>query len=181
MENLSLLSAGSQACAVCNSHVPEADAFCTSCGYPVKGTETEQQYFISERNAREIDLESFQKAVNVASRTLFVIATFTAAFGVILYFVSSQNHTDQFAGATLVVNLILAALYLGLGLWSKSKPVAALISGLSLYLIVQVVSAIGNPMSLATGIILKIIYIGYFIKGIKSAMEAERVRKQYNM
>jgi hypothetical protein len=182
MDNLTATAvANPESCVVCYNSIAAADNYCISCGYPIKGTETEQKHFMSERYSKEIDLEEFGKAVNTAGKTLYWLAGMTTVWGFIMYFITSRDRTDETVGTILIINLILAAMYLGLGLWSRTRPVTALISGFVLYLIVQVLSCIGDPSYIAKGIIIKIIFIGYFIKGIKAAMEAERMKKQYHL
>lgn len=182
MDNLTLNAEGTLSyCKVCNGSIADIDSFCNHCGYPLKGSETEQQYFLSERNGQQIDLEEYEKAISTAGKTLYWLAGATTVWGFINYFMSVKNRTDDTPGATLIVNLILCSIYLALGLWSKKKPVAALASGFTLYIIVQLLTAFVSPLYLFKGILIKILFIGYFIKGIKSAMEAERLRKQYNL
>lgn len=182
MENLSAPAVNyPQNCNYCNTAVAQPDNFCITCGYPINGTEEDQRFFVSERNALAIDLEDHDKKVNQAGKTLYWLAGLTVAWSFIQYAITASKDadTDGMAKPVLLVNMILAALYLGLGLWSRKKPVVALVSGLSLYIIVQILSTVGDPTYLFKGIIIKILFIGYFIKGIKSAMEADRLKKQY--
>jgi hypothetical protein len=165
-------------CNACYKHVNEADAFCDNCGYPLKGTEKEQDYFIAVRNAKEIDLDAANKAIKRAGNTLYWIAGATVLMGVIFYF---TIHDEASKIDLLIVNLILAGIYVGLGAWSRKKPLAAIISGFALYLIVFLLNAITNPTTIASGIIVKILFIGYFIKGIKSAIDAEKIKKELNI
>ncbi|WP_462265401.1 hypothetical protein [Mucilaginibacter sp.] len=168
-------------CTYCNTAVAQPDNFCITCGYPINGTEEDQRFFVSERNALAIDLEDHHKKVNQAGKSLYWLAGATLVWGFIQYGITASKGIDngELDKPLLLVNIILAALYLGLGLWSRKKPVAALVSGFSLYLIVQILGTIGDPAYLFKGIIIKILFVGYFIKGIKSAMEAERLKKQY--
>ena len=83
-------------------------------------------------------------------------------------------------GLTLPI-LILAILFLCLGGYSRKKPLACIICGLSLYVIVQILFLIADPLSLLRGIIFKIVIIGYLIKGIQSALELENFKKENNI
>jgi hypothetical protein len=161
-------------CGACFKQVNHDDAFCDSCGYPLKGSESEQKQFIAVRNTKEIDLEAANKKIRDAGKALYWVAGITAAFGLIYFFTSKSI-------PVLLVNLILAAIFFGLGLWSKTKPLTAIISGLSLYAITIILNAIADPLSIAKGIIFKIAIIGLFIKAIKSAIEAEKLKKELNV
>jgi len=165
-------------CGACYKRVNDTDAFCDDCGYPLKGSEKDQDYFIAVRNAKEIDLEAANKAVKKAGNILYWIAGATFLSGLLFYFAGK----DQ-AGQVdlLIVNLILTGLYAGLAVWSQKKPLAAIISGAALYAIIFLLNAVTNPASIATGIIFKIFFIGCFIKGIKSAIDAEKIKKELNV
>ena len=81
----------------------------------------------------------------------------------------------------VITNAILVAAFVGLGFWARTKPVGALISGLSLYLIIHLLNAIVEPMSILSGIIAKVLIIGYLIKGIRSVLEADKIKKELNI
>jgi len=81
----------------------------------------------------------------------------------------------------VIPNLVLAVVFLALGGYTHKKPLACIISGLSLYIIVLILFFIDNPASLAYGVIVKIVIIGYMIKGIKSAIEIEKIKKEHNI
>ncbi|MFC0517859.1 zinc ribbon domain-containing protein [Mucilaginibacter angelicae] len=162
-------------CAHCNTDVKPEDTFCTQCGYPVKGTEAEQNKFISERQVEEIDMFTYNKTLKQAGTSLYYLAGVFIISGLIYFFM----HKDEAeVVAVVITNLIMAAIFLVLGAYSKKKPLACIISGLSLYVIVQVLNAIIDPISIAQGIIIKIVIIGYMIRGIKSAMEIEKIKKE---
>jgi len=47
--------------------------------------------------------------------------------------------------------------------------------------IVQVLIFINDPEVIDTGIIIKIVIIGFLVKGIKSAVEVERIKNENNI
>jgi ABC-type enterobactin transport system permease subunit len=61
------------------------------------------------------------------------------------------------------------------------KPVAAIISGMVSFVLVQLLAVFEDPTNVYKGIIIKIIIIGYLVKGLQSAFEAEKIRKQHNI
>ena len=169
-------------CGSCFKSVGVNDAFCDSCGYPLKGTEADQKNFIAIRNAKEIDLDAAREKIKKAGSVLYWISGATLVVGLLLFMIEYVKGGDNSeAVATVIVNIILGAIYLALASWSKRKPFAAIVSGLSLYVLVIILSAIVNPVSLASGFIIKIVFIIYFVKGIKSALEAESLKKELNL
>lgn len=164
-------------CGSCYNKVNDNDAFCDNCGYPIKGTEEEQWNFKSNRAVKEIDLADYTKKIKDAGNALFWIAGVCLLSGVIFYF----SGDEDLRFGILITYLILSIVFVALGGWSRKKPVAALISGASLYAILQILYLISDPLNILKGIIFKIIIIGAFIKGIKSAIEAEKVKKELNI
>ena len=165
-------------CTSCYSKYEPADAFCNGCGYPLHGTQQEKDFFTSERNVKEIDLADLSETVRKACNSLYWIAGLLV-ISTIFGYATAQLEEDKMAN--LITGVILFVAFLGFGLWSKSKPAAALISGLSLYIIIHLLSAIINPVSIFSGIIIKVIIIVYLIKGIRSVLEVDKLKKELNI
>ncbi|MBD1384948.1 hypothetical protein IDJ75_06635 [Mucilaginibacter rigui] len=165
-------------CASCFNEVINDDVFCTSCGYPIKGTEQEQRIFLSHIEANNIDYKDYNDKVKRAGNSLYYLAGFSLLGGIISFFLKQD---DPNVLAYTLPSIILAVLFLALGSYSRKKPLACIVSGLVLYLIVQILLIIDNPVNIASGIIVKIIIIGYLINGIKSALELEKFKKEHNI
>jgi hypothetical protein len=165
-------------CKCCFEKINETDLFCQSCGFPLKSTEEEQNNFIYTRNYKHLELQGLDKKIRSAGTTLYVLAGFFLLFGLGYFFINSNNESSS---GILITNAIVAIIFLLLGYWSKKKPVAAIISGMVLFVLVQLLSIFEDPSNIYKGIIMKIIIIGYLIKGMQSAFEAEKIRKQHNI
>jgi hypothetical protein len=165
-------------CDACYHEVVNDDVFCANCGYPLKGTALEQRQFIGLREVKDIDLSFANKEIRKAGYTLFYISGLFALGGIIVFFTNKDN--EGVTGMVVPI-FILSILFLLLGEYSKKKPLACIISGICLYAIVQVLEMIGDPASIARGFIGKIIIIGFLIKGVKSAMAAEKIKKENNI
>lgn len=177
-ESISKTIAITTVCRCCNAAVKEADQFCQACGFPLKATAEEQEQFISNRNRRQLALPGLDAKIKSAGTTLYVLAGFFIVFGSIFFFMN----TDNDAGIVFLITYgVLAVIFLLLGVWSKAKPVAAIVSGLALYVLIQIISAIDNPFNVAKGIFIKIVIVGYLIKGLQSAFAAEKIRKDLNI
>ncbi|HTD98206.1 MAG TPA: hypothetical protein VK668_02935 [Mucilaginibacter sp.] len=160
-------------CDACCAHVGIDDQFCTNCGYPLKGTEAEQRAFIAKQATAEIDLRDYHKKLKNATNTLYYLAGIFVLSALIIYFVKSD---DPNILAVVITNLILAMLFLALGGYSQKKPLACLISGFCLYILVQVLIFVNDPAAIFSGIIVKIFIIGFLVKGIRSAFQVDKIK-----
>lgn len=165
-------------CPSCGNLIAEQDQFCSKCRFPLTGSDEEQKQFLSKRSYQKSELKELSKKTKNAQTTLYVLAGLFFVIGVIYYFLNGQN---DIAFVVLITNLILTAEFLALGGWSKSRPVASIISGLVLYVLVQILSSIDDPANIFKGIIIKVVIIVYLIKGLISAMEVERIKKEQNI
>jgi hypothetical protein len=165
-------------CKCCFVKINTTDSFCQACGFPLKGTDDEQRQFFTHRNYGHMEMDSLKGKIKSAGTTLYVLAGVFLIYGLIYFFL--QRNGDN-APALLITNAAVAVIFLLLGYWSEKKPLAAIISGMSLYILVQLLAAFDDPLSILKGIILKVIIISYLIKGLTSALEAEKIKKQYNL
>ncbi len=149
-------------CSQCNTQIIIDSIFCTNCGFPEKGTEKEQAKFHADRILKRSDAQKEVKKISSARKTLYWMAGIFFVFG-LFYYINSQEI------AHLVVNAILACIFLVLAYWSKQKPFAALLSALLLYVMIIALNAVVEPMTLLKGLLVKIILISFLVKGIYSA------------
>ncbi len=120
----------------------------------------------------------FSKQIKNAGNSLYFLAGIFLLSAIVNFFISKD---DPEVLSNVIPLVVLSALFLILGGYSRKKPLACIVSGLALYIIVQVLLVIDNPVNIFGGIIIKIIIIGYMIKGIKSALEMERFKKEHNI
>jgi hypothetical protein len=165
-------------CKCCFVPIQPTDHFCQACGFPLLGSEEEQTQFFYNRNYQHMEISSLKKKIESARNTLYVLAALFMVMGLVLFF---MNPTEDTAAAILITNTVVAVIFLLLGYWSAKKPVASIISGMVLYVLVQLMTMVDDPLNIFKGIILKIIIISYLIKGLMSALEAEKIQKQYNI
>jgi hypothetical protein len=179
MENsIALTPEPTAKCDACYTDVLNDDAFCANCGYPVKGTEFEQKTFVANQQVLHIDMAEYNDKIKKAGNSLYYLSGIFLLNALFVFFTNKDS--EDVLGVTLPI-IILSILFLGLGGYSRKKPLACIICGLSLYVIVQVLNLIVDPVSLFRGIIFKVIIIGYLIKGIKSALELENFKKENNI
>ncbi|MBW1296170.1 zinc ribbon domain-containing protein [Aquimarina litoralis] len=156
-----------QHCSQCNQEMLNDAKFCTYCGFPENGDESEKAQFHAQRVMKKSQAKENNQRINSARNTLYWMAGIFFVSGLFLFF--SLNDI-----AVLIASSILAIIYLILAYWSQKKPFAAILSALLLYLMVIVVNVIDEPSSLFKGILLKIIILSFLIKGMYSASQSTK-------
>jgi hypothetical protein len=107
-----------------------------------------------------------KKGINKGRYALFLVAGLYAVVGFFEAFVIE--------GHELIFGLIdwgIAAVFIGLAIWSYWKPTLSLIIGLGFYVALILLIAAFEPSSLFQGIIWKVIVIVALIQGIRTARE----------
>jgi predicted nucleic acid-binding Zn ribbon protein len=165
-------------CKSCSAPATANDQFCADCGYPLQGTEQEQKKFMMDKSYKELNLDEARKQVKRASYALYYIAGATFLGGLIVYGVDKHGSQN---GTVLLINVIIAVIFAAIGFWCMRKPLAAIITGASFYALIVILNAVSNPLTILSGIIFKIFIVGCFIRGIKSALEAEKLKKELNI
>jgi hypothetical protein len=179
MENSkSVTPAPIERCESCFTEIRNDDIYCANCGYPVRGTALEQKTFISKKNIANFDLVAFKKRINKAGNTLFCLAGIFLLGGLINFF---SMKDDPNVLAVVVPSLMLAVLFLLLGEYSKKKTLACFISGLCLFIIVQLLNILNDPKIDFLYIILIVVIIVFLVMGIKSAIDIEKIKKEHNI
>ena len=149
-------------CSVCATTLSEDQKFCTHCGFPERGTEEEKSRFHAHKVIEARDEREAKQRVSSARTTLYVVSGLMFLGGLIYFFIDNDI-------SVLITYIILSVIYLILGYWSQSKPLIAIILGLLVYLTLIVLSAIADPTSIFSNIIIRIIIIVYLAKGVYSA------------
>jgi hypothetical protein len=166
-------------CDSCFTRVDPDDRFCNSCGYPLKGTKEEKEKFRPIPIKPVLNRREYEKRLRGAANTLYYLTGVFVLGGAILFF---QVKDEPDVLGYVLPNIILAIVFLALGGYAHKKPLACITSGLVLYIIIQVLNIVNDPESFISPItlVIKIAIIGFLIKGIKSAIEGEKLRKDNN-
>lgn len=78
--------------------------------------------------------------------------------------------------ALLVANGLLGVVFLALVVWAGRNAFAAVLTGLVLYLSLQLAAIAMNPLNLVSGIFLKAIIIAVLVGGIRAGLQQRRRR-----
>lgn len=87
-----------------------------------------------------------------------------------------KAHDRGLVTLLLVINIGLAAVYLGMWFWAKRNPLGASVTALLLFITVIVVNGVYEPSSFAQGFLVKIFFILALAKAISAAQEERRIR-----
>jgi hypothetical protein len=106
-------------CRACGNAVNEQDQFCINCGFPLKGTEQNKTCLFPPVILENTRYKNCTGKLKMHKPLYLYWPDYFLVVGVIAYFIAGQN---ELAFAALIQNLILAAVFLALGGWAKSKP-----------------------------------------------------------
>jgi hypothetical protein len=81
-----------------------------------------------------------------------------------------KSKINQEVVLVFLTNYFLALVMFGFYVWARRSPFPAMITALCVYLAVMVLSAIVDPKTLVQGLVIKIIFIGALIAGIKASL-----------
>lgn len=154
-------------CFVCETPgLDPAEKFCTHCGFPQNGDISEQRRYISQKRMESISLKYDEKDLYKSQWYLYAVAFLNFLSGIII------GEPDF-----IFVSAFFCVVYIGLGIWSRFNPFAALLVGLLIYITMWIISIIANPSFIILGIIIKIIIIGGLVRGIINAGKIERAKR----
>jgi hypothetical protein len=164
-------------CPACMVHVFQSEPLCKNCAYPLQGTTDEQQQFFNERQIKQIDFDTHEMQIEKAGKTLYWIAGITF-FGEIIALGMNKNQVNP--GLAIGIGAFTSSVFIVLGYWSRTKPTAAIITGLCVFIAMHLLAAIGDPTTIVKGVVFKIFMIIYLIRGVKSSLEADKMIKEHN-
>jgi hypothetical protein len=146
------------ACPHCGAMNPPNAAFCETCGKALpSGVSSMPRVVGSEGIAttaagQQLQGEQLHKQAKRASGALLAVAIIMTVVGGLIFFISTQAGRGggrgtpvlQVNNAAAVITLIIAAVFWGLYIWSRSQPLPAAIVGLVIYATLIVINVITN-------------------------------------
>jgi len=160
-------------CYYCKSTgLTEVDKFCPNCAFPQQGGQKMMKKFIRNINNKHTLLADQKKAINKARYILFGLSILFTLLSILLGVVTEFNL------GVLLTNLVVAGIYLGLGLWSRKNPFPAILTGFFLYITLIVINAVINPMTIIQGLIIKFFVIAGFVYGYKGVKDSAILEKE---
>lgn len=171
MENPHDQTLESVVCENCKASNDWQKKFCSQCSFPIGGNEDEQRSFRLIVSSRKRLLDDAKNKIKSAKTIIYVLAGIFVVFGLITGFAQDDYYT-------MVVNLVLSLVFLILAAWSEKNPFGAILTAFIIYVTVHITNAFADPATIAQGIIIKIFFIAAFVKGIRSAQEAQAYLKE---
>lgn len=178
------------ACPHCDVENPLGSRFCQSCGKAVPDMIQSSPKIISDeelaetKSGQNIQSMELQKATRKSVVTLWCLAILQFLSGVVFYFIL-KNTADANLDAAEQERIILFAVsvVVGLGIifavlaiWARKSPLPASIVGFTLYVTVQLVDALADPMTLAKGWLIKAFIIIALINAIKAGVKHKKLQ-----
>lgn len=180
-------------CVSCKTENKPNDKFCTKCGAGLPSAEAivGKQKVAGARGA----IMTLAVLFTIFGAIMFFVEKSTAdkAMTNLTQFQDSDIYPEKVDGqqytvgelknqivveqwSVLILNLLLAAIMLGLWFWAKTAPLPAIIIASAVYGVVLVGNAIYEPQSIGKGWIMKFIIITMLFNGIKSALAARHAK-----
>lgn len=154
-------------CYVCKQEgLTESDKFCPNCGFPQRGEYNDQWRFIINQRKKKSSIREAKDLVARGRNILFLVAGFN-----VLSFIGTDN-------TTLAVGVIISLMYLGFGIWAAKKPFPALLTGLVVYVTINLFFGIFEPYFLVSGLLLKVAIVGTLAYAVYSSKESEKLEKE---
>ncbi len=121
-----------------------------------------------EKSLEQMQIQSksdySNKSINKGRITLFIIGGLYLLVGIYEGFLMAF-HTIEFG----LIDWAIGLLFLGLGVWSYRDAFVALITGLSIYILLIALLAFADPATIIKGILWKILIIYFLINSIRTA------------
>jgi len=148
--------------------------FCPNCGFPQRGSQVDMKIFMNNHRKKNQLLKEQKKAVKKARIMLYILSGFYLVSSIAVGLINELNLP------ILIGGLMSSGIYFGLAVWSKTSPFPAILSGLFVYIIFNVIAGILDPHTIYQGLLWKIIIIGGFIYGYKGVKEGEKLERELN-
>jgi len=126
----------------------------------------------------QVQAQELTAVTRKAGGALLTVAIIQLIVGGVVY-LSARTLPGPQAAQAIVVSVIIAGVgvvFLALYAWSKVNPLAAAITGLTLYLLIHLADAMLDPTAIARGFIVKIFVISVLCRAISAGMKHRNLR-----
>ncbi|MFW5804169.1 MAG: hypothetical protein ACOCWG_02940 [bacterium] len=149
-----------------NEGLEDTNTFCPNCGFPQFGSPLEQRKFILNFRKQKTKIRKAKQSVSRA-RYMLVFA------GIVKFF--------MFLGwgpFVLLIGVIISSIYIGLGIWSKKKPLPAILTGLIFFITLNTFIGFIDYRILLSDLLINIPIFFALIIGLFSVLYSERIKKE---
>lgn len=140
---------------------------------PKQNTETPQEETIF--NEADWNMQGYDKHIRNARIMLFIVA----GLQLVPLLTIPADLPDEAKYLAIGLQLFFAVVFVGLAIWTKYKPFAALLTAMIFFVGIWVLGAVLNPGTIFSGLAIKIVLVVLLILGIRNAKEAQELKKTY--
>lgn len=151
-------------CTNCNAFVDTQSTFCENCGYPENGSQKEQDKFNYSLKLKRDVIKDAKCKIKHVKILLYVLAGINLIAG--LYWLSVEDSILDGIGGLVGASIFLACVF-----WVKKQPLIGILAAFIFWILLQLLVIFEDPALLLQGLLLKVIVIALFIKGVKSAVD----------
>ena len=123
----------------------------------------------------DADIREHDKQIKQSRNTIFIVAVIQFLFGI----VSGYQIGGEMGWLVFGVAGFIAIIFFLLGILTKKKPYTAILITLIFYSSLLVIDLVIQPSTVLKGIIIKLFIIGYLVRGLGKAKEAQHWAKAY--
>jgi hypothetical protein len=123
---------------------------------------------------KQIEMQGYESGVRKARTALFVTAAILFASELLTALISNIPVTPTL----IIIAVIESGVFIALALWTKTRPYAAILTGLVLFIGLWILAiVIAGTSGAIGGILVRIIIISYLVSAIKPAKAWEELKK----
>ncbi|HYC40576.1 MAG TPA: hypothetical protein VEB63_08810 [Chitinophagaceae bacterium] len=138
---------------------------------PAGGEHPISEYY---EGVKQLEMQGHESGVRKARNALYVTAALLFISELITAAISDIPVTVEL----VAIAVVEAGIFVGLALWTKTRPYAAILAGLALFIGLWILAiAIAGLQGAVGGIIVRIIIISYLVSAIKPAKAWEALKK----
>ena len=120
-----------------------------------------------------LDTAPYEKSLKNARIWLYVVAAFQAGMG-IFEFATIDDKT--LAWIALIIDVVIGGVFLGLALWSRTKPYLSFVIALGLYVVFNVAFMALDSSNMLRGLLVKILVVIALVKAVRDAKKYEEIK-----
>ncbi len=139
----------------------------------------ELSIFDEDDKLLEHDREIYRAGVGKARKALFFVGAMMFAADLIMLWSQRSQQDDVYLYSILGADVIILAVFVGLGIWTRRKPYTAILTGLIFFCVIQILAMIGDPTNIYKGLLVKGIVIVTLISGLKKARALQQLERRF--
>lgn len=116
--------------------------------------------------------DGLDKLAKHARGVLVLLAAIQVGGAAILYIAGAMRTPEE-----IIVALSLGALFGALAVWARKNPLPAVLVGLAIYVAIVLLSAVVDPATIYSGLIMKLVVAAMFWNGISTGLTYNEMKR----